>query len=137
MSDEFSLSDFDAPAEAEDHRVFLAAIRNAAAEGVHSANGSLVATAAEIQRQMKALTAAERAAKQAERSLEKAKAALWWDRVQQLLIVGFSVGMVLAGAGAGFHFLKQPKIEQKLYGCTNWNARTEACSSGWIPLTRE
>lgn len=137
MADEFNLSDFDTPTETEDHRVFLSAIRNAAAEGILSANGPIVAAAAEIERQSKALMAAERAAKQAEQSLAKAKTALWWDRVQQVLVVAFSVGMVLAGAGAGFHFAKQPKIEQKLYGCGNWNTRTEVCSSGWIPLTRE
>lgn len=136
MSDEFSLSDFDSPAEIEDHRVFLDAIQQKAAEGTRSANAPLLDIASEIQRQLKAMQMAERSVQNAAASLTAAKRALLWDRVQQLLIVAFSVGIVLAGAGAGYHFAKAPKIEEKLYGCGSWNARKEECLSGWIPLKR-
>lgn len=136
MNDEFNLSDFDTPAEAPDHRVFLDAIRNAAAEGVQSATTPLVASAAEVERQVRAIQAAERSIQSTANSMAAAKSALWWDRIQQLLIVSFAVGMVLAGAGAGYHFAKAPKIEEKLYGCGSWNARKEECLSGWIPLKR-
>lgn len=134
MSDKFDLSDFDTPPDEADHRVFLDAIRKAAAEGVRSASAPLVATASEIERQTKAMRAAERSVQTANTSLTAAKSALLWDHVQQLFIIVIAVGIVLAGAGAGAYWLKAPKVEEKLFGCTSWDARKQACRNDWIPL---
>jgi len=136
MSSEFKLSDFDTPTEAEDHRVLLDAIRNAAASGVKSSIGAVVHAHNETQKQIAALNAQVRSLKAAEASLNNAQRALSWDRLQQLLVGACAVAIVLAGAGVGWHaFGKPAKVVQVDRYCTDWNARKGVCNVDWkLPI---
>jgi hypothetical protein len=137
MSDKFDPSDFDAPIEAPDHTVLLDAIRKAAALGVQSASAPLVASAAEVQRQVKELRAAERSVQTATASITAAKSALFWDNAKHLLLYAAVGGLILGGGGAGYNFVKRPKVETRYVGCTAWNAKTKTCSGRWIPLVEK
>ncbi|MNI61838.1 hypothetical protein D3C73_1171280 [compost metagenome] len=137
MSNEFDPSDFDAPVTAPDHTVLLDAITKAAAAGVHSANTRLVASASEVERQVKELRAAERSLQSATTSINAAKSALFWDNAKHLLIYAAVGGLILGGGGAGYHFVKRPKVETRYVGCTAWNAKTKTCSGRWIPLVEK
>ena len=34
-----------------------------------------------------------------------------------------------------YQWAKEPKIEQRLYGCTaRWDAKTQRCKGDWVPL---
>ena len=137
MSDKFDPSDFDAPIEAPDHMVLLDAIRKAAALGVQSASAPLVASAAEVQRQVKELRAAERSVQTATASITAAKSALFWDNAKHLLLYAAVGGLILGGGGVGYHFVKRPKVETRYVGCTAWNAKAKTCSGRWIPLVEK
>lgn len=133
MSDEFKMSDFDTPPD--DPSVLLAALRDAAASGVQSATRPLIGATQGIERQIADLGSEVRALRAAAANLDDARRVLAWDRVQQLLIAACALGVVLAGAGAAWHFIKAPKIEEKHYGCTQWSARKQTCDGDWMPLT--
>ena len=135
MSTEFDLSDFDAPTAAADHTALLNEMREAGAAGVRSASAPLVAAASEVQRQVKELKMAERSIQTATASLTAARSALFWDNAKHLLLYAAVAGLVLGGAGAGYHFVKRPKIETQYFGCTAWNARAKTCRGEWTPLT--
>ena len=109
----------------------------AAASGVQSASAPLVAAASEIQRQVKELRAAERSVQTATASLAAAKSTLFWDNAKHLLLYAAVGGLVLGGGGAGYHFIKRPKVETHYLGCTTWNARAKTCAGQWIPLVEK
>ena len=44
------------------------------------------------------------------------------------------LGLIFAAALA-YQWAKEPKIEQRLYGCTaRWDAKTQRCKGDWVPL---
>src|SRR3546814_2134549 len=44
------------------------------------------------------------------------------------------LGLIFAAALA-YQWAKEPKIEQRLYGCTaRWDAKTGKCKGDWVPL---
>ena len=135
MTDKFEMSDFDAPVTAPDHTVLLDAITKAAAAGVHSANARLVASASEVERQVKEMQVADRSLHSAMASIRAAKSALFWDNAKHALLYAAGAGFVLGGVGVGYDaFLKPAKIEKHYAGCTDWNARTDTCRGKWVPL---
>ena len=137
MSAEFDLLDFDAPTAAADHTALLNEMREAGAAGVRSASAPLVAAASEVQRQVKELRAAERSIQAATASITAAKSALFWDNAKHLLLYAAVGGLVLGGGGAGYHFIKRPKVETHYLGCTVWSARTKTCTGEWITLVQK
>lgn len=137
MSAEFDLSDFDTPTAAADHTALLNEMREAGAAGVRSASAPLVAAASEVQRQVKELRAAERSIQAATASITAARSALFWDNAKHLLLYAAVGGLVLGGGGAGYHFVKRPKVETRYVGCTAWNAKAKTCSGRWIPLVEK
>lgn len=136
MTDKFEMSDFDAPVTAPDHTVLLDAITKAAAAGVHSANARLVASASEVERQVKEMQVAERSLHSAMTSIHAARSALFWDNAKHLLLYAAVAGLVMAGAGFGWHFVFKPaKVVQVDRYCTSWNAKKGVCNVDWkLPI---
>lgn len=60
---------------------------------------------------------------------------MWWDRLKEWLYAALiGLGLIFAAALA-YDWAKEPKIEQRMYGCpVRWNAKTHTCKGGWVPL---
>src|SRR3546814_15306775 len=57
--------------------------------------------------------------------LQRVSAGIWWDRLKEWLSAALiGLGLIFAAALA-YQWAKEPKIEQRLYGCTaRWDAKT-------------
>ena len=135
MSAEFDLSDFDAPTDTPDHTALFDAMRDAGASGVRDAIAPLARSIQPIALGLADLKHQIGEMRQAERALQSARSALFWDNAKHLLLYAAVAGLVLGGAGVGYHFVKRPKIETQYFGCADWNARTKDCKGQWMPLT--
>src|SRR3546814_7146230 len=60
--------------------------------------------------------------------LQRVGAGIWWDRLKEWLSAALiGLGLIFAAALA-YQWAKEPKIEQRLYGCTaRWDAKTGKC----------
>src|SRR3546814_820156 len=67
--------------------------------------------------------------------LQRVSAGIWWDRLKEWLSAALiGLGLIFAAALA-YQWAKEPKIEQRLYGCTaRWDAKTGKCKGDWVPL---
>src|SRR3546814_16896828 len=67
--------------------------------------------------------------------LQRVSAWIWWDRVKEWLSAAL-IGMCLIFAAAlASQWAKEPKSEQRLYGCTaRWDAKHGKCKCDREPL---
>ena len=67
--------------------------------------------------------------------LQRVSAGIWWDRLKEWISAALiGLGLIFAAALA-YQWAKEPKIEQRLYGCTaRWDAKTGKCKGAWVPL---
>ena len=67
--------------------------------------------------------------------LQRVSAGRWWDRLKEWISAALiGLGLIFAAALA-YQWAKEPKIEQRLYGCTaRWDAKTQRCKGDWVPL---
>lgn len=135
MSNEFDPAEFDAPIAPADHTVLLKAIRDAAYSGVRDGNENLAQTVRLVSQEVRNLQTAEAGLGRADAALKRAQASLFWDHAKYALVYGASIGMILAGAGAGYSMLKAPKVTTEYIGCTSWDARQGNCRGEWTPLS--
>lgn len=143
MADPFDPSDFDAPPPLgdpqADYRTLLDAMRKAGAEGVAEQTAALARQIAQeaSQRadwsQQVGLTVQD--LHRAAGALQRASTGIWLDRFKEWLYAALiGLGLIFAAALA-YHWAKEPKIEQRMYGCAgHWNAKTQTCKDGWVPL---
>ena len=142
MPDPFDPAEFDAPPPADpgaDYRVLLDAMRQAGADGVAQQAAALVQRIEQDARQRTewgqrmgtAVDDLQRAAGQ----LQRASGGIWWDRFKEWLVAALiGLGLIFAAALA-YRWAQEPKIEQRLYGCTaRWDAKTQQCKGDWVPL---
>ena len=142
MPDPFDPAEFDAPPPADpgaDYRVLLDAMRQAGADGVAQQAAALVQRIEQDARQRTewgqrmgtAVDDLQRAAGQ----LQRASGGIWWDRFKEWLVAALiGLGLIFAAALA-YRWAQEPKIEQRLYGCTaRWDAKTQTCKGDWVPL---
>jgi hypothetical protein len=141
MADPFDPAEFDTPPPdpGADYRVLLDAMRQAGADGVAQQAATLVQRIEQDarhrtewgQRMGTAVDDLQRAAGQ----LQRASAGIWWDRLKEWLVAALiGLGLIFAAALA-YRWAQEPKIEQRLYGCTaRWDAKTGKCKGDWVPL---
>lgn len=141
MADPFDPGEFDTPPPdpGADYRVLLDAMRQAGADGVAQQAAALVQRIEQDARQRTewgqrigtAVDDLQRAAGQ----LQRASAGIWWDRLKEWLVAALiGLGLIFAAALA-YRWAQEPKIEQRLYGCTaRWDAKTHKCKGDWVPL---
>ena len=142
MPDPFDPAEFDAPPPSDpgaDYRILLDAMRKAGAEGVAQQVAALSRQIEHDARQraeagqqtQNALNELLRAATQ----LQRVSAAIGWEHLKGWLYVAMiGLGLIFAAALA-YQWAKEPKIEQRLYGCTaRWDAKTQRCKGDWVPL---
>ena len=142
MPDPFDPADFDDPPPSDpstDYRPLLDAMRKAGAEGVAQQVAALSRQIEHDARQraeagqqtQNALNELLRAATQ----LQRVSAAIGWEHLKGWLYAAMiGLGLIFAAALA-YQWAKEPKIEQRLYGCTaRWDAKTQRCKGDWVPL---
>ena len=142
MPDPFDPAEFDAPPPADpgaDYRVLLDAMRQAGADGIAQQSAALVQRIEQDARQRlewgqrmgTAVDDLQRVAGQ----LQRVSAGIWWDRLKEWISAALiGLGLIFAAALA-YQWAKEPKIEQRLYGCTaRWDAKTGKCKGAWVPL---
>lgn len=135
MSAEFDPSDFDAPIDIPDHTSLFDEMREAGASGVRAAIAPLARSIDPIALGLADLKRQIGEMQQAERALQSARTALFWDNAKHVLLYAAGAGFVLGGVGVGYDaFLKPAKIEKYYAGCTDWNARADTCRGKWVPL---
>ena len=142
MPDPFDPAEFDAPPPSDpgaDYRILLDAMRKAGAEGVAQQVAALSRQIEHDARQraeagqqtQNALNELLRAATQ----LQRVSAAIGWEHLKGWLYAAMiGLGLIFAAALA-YQWAKEPKIEQRLYGCTaRWDAKAQTCRGKWVPL---
>lgn len=142
MPDPFDPSEFDTPPSDDPfaaYRDLLDAMRRAGADGVAQQSAALIQRIEQDARQRAewgqqtgtAVNDLQRVARQ----LQQVSAGISWDRLKEWLF-GAMIGLGLIFAAAlAYHWAKEPKIEQRLYGCTaRWDAKTHTCKGQWVPL---
>jgi hypothetical protein len=143
MAEPFDPGEFDAPPPSDDphadYRTLLDAMRRAGAEGVAEQTTALRQRIEQdaIQRAEWGRTVGSevRDLQRAATALQRASTGIWLDRFKEWLYAALiGLGLIFAAALA-YHWAKEPKIEQHLYGCAGrWNAKTHTCKGGWVPL---
>lgn len=143
MAEPFDPSEFDAPPPSDDphadYRTLLDAMRHAGAEGVAEQTTALRQRIEQdaVQRAEWGRTVGSevRDLQRAAAALQRASTGIWLDRFKEWLYAALiGLGLIFAAALA-YHWAKEPKIEQHLYGCAGrWNAKTHTCKGGWVPL---
>lgn len=143
MAEPFDPSDFDAPLPSDDphadYRTLLDAMRRAGAEGIAEQSATLARQIEQDARQRadwgKQVGSTVQNLQRAADRLQRASTGIWLDRVKEWLTAALIALPVIFAAALAYHWAKEPKIEQRMYGCAGrWNAKTHTCKAGWVPL---
>ena len=142
MAEPFDPAEFDAPPSGDphaDYRTLLDAMRRAGAEGIAEEVGALARQIEQEARQRadwgRTVGSEVRDLQRAAGALQQASTAMWWDRLKEWLYAALIALGVIFAAALAYRWAKEPKIEQRLYGCAGrWNPKTHTCKGGWVPL---
>lgn len=141
MSAEFDPSEFETTEPAPDYRELLDAIRQAGAAGVRQEVASLTAALRqeEAVREAWAQTTSTALSRlsHATSGLDQAGGRLLRTRAVELLLCAAAIVITITLSFAAIQFLREPKIEQRLYGCTKWDQKAANCKGKWIPLHKD
>lgn len=141
MSAEFDPSEFETTEPAPDYRELLDAIRQAGATGVRQEVASLTAALRqeEAAREAWVQTTATGLSRlsQATSGFDQAAGRLLRTRAVELLLCAAAIIGTIALSFAVIQFLREPKIVERLYGCTKWDQKTATCKGKWIPLHKD
>lgn len=108
-----------------------AAVAGLSPEGAAEAFSEALAT---VRRDAAVLAQAAKRLDEAAANLNQAGWDVTWRQLMQL----FAFFVSLAVIAMIYIWAKEPKIEEKLYGCTaRWDAKTNTCKGKWIPLQQE
>jgi hypothetical protein len=138
----FDPAEFDTPTshnDAGDYRHLLDAMRQAGTEGVSGPIGDLnlriAQDARERERWATQLAEDRKGLLAAAYQLQKASQRLSFDRIKEWIAAALiALGVLLTGAIV-YRWIEEPKIEQRLYGCSAaWDAKTGTCKGKWVPL---
>lgn len=129
---DFDPAEFDTPAPSapagEDYRLLLAAMRQAGAQGVQQEMGELRAALASMAQTTNDLDRIGKNLRADAADLKQATVKHYVVMFGALIAVVFAVGVII-------RWMQEPKIEQRLYGCTaQWDAKTKTCKGKWVPL---
>lgn len=139
MNAEFDPAEFETDAPPLDYRDLLGAMSAAGAEGVRQEIAPLLAA---IKQDAASREAWRRDTKEglsefgrAARDMNRAANDLHHAHVKEAVIGGAIVLGVIILALAAFQYFREPKVVQKLYGCSAaWDAKTQTCKGRWVPL---
>lgn len=69
--------------------------------------------------------------------MDQAAGRLLRTRAMELLLCAAAIVCTTALSFAVIQFLREPKIVEKLYGCTKWDQKAATCKGKWIPLHKD